>query len=119
LLFAESLGCTTGVNLVPEPVEFDIERLPADELRDVVAEMEGDTTPAPRPEPPRLGRTPHPAPTPPHRKGTRHRRLDPAALRRSRRRPLPRTRHGAAGSEAGGRCSPHRPGPRRSVGLGR
>jgi MoaA/NifB/PqqE/SkfB family radical SAM enzyme len=40
LLFAESLGCTTGVNLVPEPVEFDIERLPADELRDVVAEME-------------------------------------------------------------------------------
>jgi hypothetical protein len=40
LLFVEGLGRTTGVNTVPDPAEFDVEKLPFDELRTVVAEME-------------------------------------------------------------------------------
>jgi hypothetical protein len=40
LLFAEELGCRSFVNTVPKPDEFDIEKMPIDDLRAAVAEME-------------------------------------------------------------------------------
>ncbi|MFN8050288.1 MAG: radical SAM protein [Acidimicrobiales bacterium] len=40
LLLADRLDCLAGVNTVPEPAVFDIERLPVEELEGIVAALE-------------------------------------------------------------------------------